>query len=180
VAKDGRTKGANFERKVAKILSEWSGMQLRRTPLSGGWARANPEVSGDVVCVEPGKIFPLHIECKNSEAWSWEQVWHGKGPVLNAWWDQTVDTCPKGKIPILVFSKAYHDVYVVLFPGSIPGSLRLLPFRNNNYAFMGGRYIIRLELFLEIFNVEDFRKPNLAERSDIRQREGPDTGREVQ
>lgn len=111
-----RTKGSSFERNIAKILSAWSGIELRRTPLSGGWAKGNPEVAGDLVSVDPEQSFRYHVECKNSEAWSWEQILNSKkisGPIFKSWWKQAYDECPKGKIPVLVFSKAYHDIYIM-------------------------------------------------------------------
>lgn len=110
---NGRTKGANYERKIAKLLSSWSGIPLRRTPMSGGWSEGHPEVSGDIVSVEPDKPFAYHVECKNNESWAWEATLKGKGPVYE-WWKQATSQCPLHKSPWLIFSKAYRDDWLMM------------------------------------------------------------------
>lgn len=103
---NGRRKGANYELKIAKLFGEAFGMEFRRTPLSGGWAKGNPGVSGDLVCMDldPG-AFPWHIECKRQEGWKLESIFTDKKEWLNTWWKQASDECPKGKRPVLVFGR---------------------------------------------------------------------------
>lgn len=48
MAVNGRNKGANFERVIAKQLSEWCGFTITRTPSSGGWAK-----TGDITPKDP-------------------------------------------------------------------------------------------------------------------------------
>lgn len=110
--KKNKNKGRNFERHIAKLLSDWSGVQLRRTPLSGGWSN-HPDVSGDIVCEASDANFPIHIECKNNESWSWKQVLKGTGPVFSQWWVQTLSDCIDYKYPLLIFSRAYQDIWLL-------------------------------------------------------------------
>ena len=47
-----RNKGVLFERKIAKMLSDWWGDTFSRTPLSGGWQKKREEgkrVRGDII-----------------------------------------------------------------------------------------------------------------------------------
>lgn len=108
MAVDGRRKGSNYENKIAKLFGEAFGMEFRRTPLSGGWAKGNPGVAGDLVCMDmdPGD-FLWHIECKNAEGWKLESLFTSKHKWFDDWWDQAVRECPDGKSPVLVFSRAY-------------------------------------------------------------------------
>ena len=76
-----RRKGSSFELYVAKKLSEWSGLELRRTPLSGGWGAAT--TLGDIVPIAPDQKdqqygakqekfarWNFSVECKAQEGWS--------------------------------------------------------------------------------------------------------------
>jgi len=95
--KNGRRKGANGERTVAKLLQDWwktvaPGVQFARTPLSGGWSNANVRqgfhVSGDVVCTE--EAFPFSVEIKRRENWSPEFLVSGKQSPVWGWWRQSL------------------------------------------------------------------------------------------
>jgi hypothetical protein len=102
-----RQKGASNERVVAKMFEKWYGKKVRRTPLSGGWSSAAFGVTGDLVCEDPH--FPFHVECKKREDWQLDDLITGvrardERSIL-AWWQQTLDTCPKDKEPLLVFTR---------------------------------------------------------------------------
>lgn len=111
----GKNKGDNFERRIANVFSEAFGIDIRRTPLSGGWAKGNPGVSGDLVCVDPGpEALCYCIECKNAEGWRLESLFIDKHKWFDDWWQQTLDECPEEKDPMLVFSRAYAPVFVTI------------------------------------------------------------------
>lgn len=107
-AVNGRQKGSNQERRVAKLFSEWWGSECYRTPGSGSWAtkktNKNLNASGDIVCEDPNFVFT--IECKKQEGWNLEQLFdpNQKGMFFK-WWDQCVSETPEGKIPLLVFNR---------------------------------------------------------------------------
>lgn len=105
--KNSRTKGSNYERKIAKKWTAWSGEHIRRTPQSGGWSTARFGVTGDLVCDNPS--FPFHIECKKREGWCLDDLLTGvrvrDTRSVMAWWEQTLKSCPPGKQPVLVFAR---------------------------------------------------------------------------
>jgi hypothetical protein len=95
--KSSRNKGANYERTIAKIFKDKLGIELKRTPMSGGFARSAEkadEYRGDIVCLDVDKEFTLHLECKDHKSWS-----------LPAWLRQAEEDCPKNKIPIVVMHR---------------------------------------------------------------------------
>lgn len=111
---NSRAKGANFERDIAKFLSDWWGVDFRRTPASGGlhWANDN-RVSGDIV-PPPNSDFPFSVECKKHEGWNFEQVIKGTGDVTS-WWKQcTTDADEFSKVPLLIFSKNRSPVFFMV------------------------------------------------------------------
>lgn len=113
MAVNGRAKGAGFELRVAKLFSEAMGVKLRRTPMSGGWSHDNPEVTGDLVCVEGN--FPFCVECKCEEGWRLESLFAPKHTWFDNYWAQLKRECPADKIPLLVFSRARQPIFVAFY-----------------------------------------------------------------
>lgn len=109
--KNGRAKGAKFERVTAKLITVWWDEDFHRTPASGGlhWKKDN-RVAGDIV-PPPDSDFPFSVECKKVEGWNFEQVIKGTGEVFD-WWKQCIrDSKEIGKIPLLIFSKNNSPIY---------------------------------------------------------------------
>ena len=95
LGKRSKTKGANFERDVAKKFKKAYDADLVRTPQSGGFAKKSAKADdfrGDIVPADEEIELSLHIECKNAKTWS-----------LPAWFKQAQEDCPKGKYPVVVF-----------------------------------------------------------------------------
>lgn len=153
--KKSRDKGQRYERKIAKIFSEWAGMDMLRTPLSGGWARGRADVTGDIVPGDANRQFPFSIECKKNESWTWEQVHHQIGPVLNSWWQQTVDECAPGKIPLLIFSRNRYDDYVLFSSDHMPWHVFLAALRYPLFIWNDPYAIMRLSDFLVAVQLDD-------------------------
>lgn len=113
----GRNKGATFERKIAKQVSVWTGVEFKRTPMSGGWNK-----SGDITPKDPKAMidFPFSIECKNQECWSVPaffgcRKWKNAPKAISAWWKQCEDDSVKHKkIPVLVFTQSNQPVFCML------------------------------------------------------------------
>ena len=105
--KRSRNKGASFERTIAKKFKEFFGVDLVRTPQSGGFAKKSvkaDEFRGDIVSADSDKELMLHVECKNAQTWS-----------LPAWLRQAESDCPKGKVPCVIMHKPNSSVdYVTL------------------------------------------------------------------
>jgi Holliday junction resolvase len=111
---NGRQKGASFERKVAKFVSDWWGIDAHRTPQSGGlrWSK-DARVTGDIVAPADSN-FPFSIECKKHEGWTLENLLKGTGEITD-WWKQAhADAQKVDKLPLLIFSKNRSPVYFML------------------------------------------------------------------
>ena len=138
MGKKSKIKGGNFERKVAKQLTEWwqaAGLEgeFYKTPASGGlrWQKRDDTI-GDI-CTPEG--FACTIECKNSEVWDFKELFtetiakspplikEGKGKgkpnsprTIGEFWYQACDEASRAdRIPLLVFSKNYQKDLIV-FP----------------------------------------------------------------
>ncbi|MFI3211566.1 MAG: hypothetical protein R3Y64_11035 [Peptostreptococcaceae bacterium] len=93
--KGAKLKGASYERTVAKIFKKYLGIDLARTPQSGGFAKKSEkaeEFRGDIVNLDNTKEFKLHIECKNQKTLK-----------IKDWFKQALEDCPLSKIPCIVF-----------------------------------------------------------------------------
>ena len=104
----GRPKGQKFERDIAKLLTVWTGVEFRRTPMSGGWNK-----TGDITPKNPEMMekFPFSIECKNHENWSLGKLLGATryeelpAPIRKFWGQAVSDAEESGKIPILIFKQ---------------------------------------------------------------------------
>ena len=98
----GRTsqqKGKRFELSIANKLKEVFNIKVRRTPLSGGL-----DFKGDIICIDDNSIISEYsFECKNQEK-------------LNIWkaLEQSRNDAPRGKTPLVVFTKNFQLDYVCL------------------------------------------------------------------
>lgn len=104
---NSRAKGAEYERKTAKVLGEWWGEDFNRTPASGGlqWGDDN-RVTGDIV-TPVDSVFPFVIECKKREEWDFSQLLRDTGE-MEEWWEQVIRDSEKVSLrPFLIFSRNY-------------------------------------------------------------------------
>lgn len=140
----GRLKGKGFERDLASILTKWSKMTHKRTPLSGGWN--SQIVSGDVFCVAEynsleAKIrVPVSWEAKCNEAWDLAQLFKNsdKSP-LNKWWRQaSLGAKQIKKTPILVFTKNYFPRFVLLKTNTLNKLTKLTRKPYKNFIHING------------------------------------------
>lgn len=95
--RSSKNKGANYERNIAKVFKEKLGVELKRTPQSGGFAKdtsKGDEFRGDIVSIDDTIDFNLHVECKDQATWS-----------LPAWIRQMEEDCPEGKVSVVVFHR---------------------------------------------------------------------------
>lgn len=112
-ARHSKSKGKGYEHKIAKVLSDWWGSPLHRTPTSGAHI-----YSGDIV--DDSGELPFIVECKkrreltfsgilekNSRLWKfWEQTLKSYRPGDPH--HQPVDPC------ILVFSQNFGSDYFMI------------------------------------------------------------------
>lgn len=117
---NGKNKGNTMERKIAKMLTEWSGHQFNRTPASGGlhW-KENNSVTGDIV-PPPELQFPFSIEIKKQEVpWDFDFILKGTSHLWDFYKQSARDsyrsiTDGAFKEPLLVFSKNHRGIYAIM------------------------------------------------------------------
>lgn len=93
--RNAKRKGGQYERVIAKRFQDKYGVELKRTPQSGGFAKKSDKADdyrGDITIVDTKHILLLHIECKNQQKWS-----------LPKWLKQAESDCPEDRLPIVIF-----------------------------------------------------------------------------
>lgn len=105
-----KQKGNRNELVVAKLLSEWTGSEFTRVPMSGGlrWKNA-VNICGDVVSTDPSFDFPFSVETKHIKylGIDWKDLNQGyqlrKNSVLYRYFEQASrDAERAGKKPLLI------------------------------------------------------------------------------
>lgn len=150
---NSKNKGSTYERKIVKLLKEWSGEKFQRSPSSGAWSTVHKreDLSGDITC--SNSKFKYSIECKKYKTWSLESlITSDKSPIL-VWWKQCLSQTPNGKIPLLIFSKNHSEDFCMCnrFPFNNE-HVPCLAFSNLSYDL----YIFRLSDLLETDPIEAF------------------------
>ena len=95
--KNAKRKGGQFERDIAKKFQSRYGVELKRTPQSGGFAKKSDKADdyrGDITIVDTKQMLLLHIECKAH-----------KTIALPQWLLQAESECPNDRTPIVVFHR---------------------------------------------------------------------------
>ena len=93
--KNAKRKGGQYERDIAKKFQKRYGVELKRTPQSGGFAKKSDKADdyrGDITIVDTKQMLLIHIECKNQKTWQ-----------LKQWIEQAEEDCPDGRTPIIIF-----------------------------------------------------------------------------
>lgn len=93
--KKSKRKGSQYERDIAKRFQARYGVELKRTPQSGGFAKKcdlADDYRGDITIVDTKQMLLLHIECKNQKTLS-----------IPKWIKQAEEDCPNGRRPIVIF-----------------------------------------------------------------------------
>ena len=107
MAVNGRNKGAGFERKIAKSLTEWSGKTFDRVFRSGGGA-----AKGDIAPAYHS--WPFVAELKNRESWGHHELFNNKGNIWK-WWSKVCEEAEDAaKYPLLIIKRNRHQALVIL------------------------------------------------------------------
>lgn len=100
----GRVKGADYERRIGKLLSEEFGVEVKRSGAQEQWkhnvgdVQASPQ--SDTI------LNQFYIECKNRES---------LGKAALDWYKKAViDAGKSGKTPVVIMTKNREDDYVLL------------------------------------------------------------------
>ena len=114
----GKAKGRSFENEVAKLLTEWSGVTWKRVPMSGGWHK--DIITGDIFCsaeYEKGSTIrvPISIEIKKQESFNIMHLFKETTGLVDSWWEQAITDAKKAsKVPVVIFSKNYCPVFIIV------------------------------------------------------------------
>lgn len=112
---NSRNKGSGYERKVAKMMTDWwGGGNFSRVPASGGLHWGNDQrVAGDII-PPPESNFPFVTECKKREEWTMEHILLNIGQP-KTWWEQVVlDARRVNLVPYLIFSRNRAKDFVMI------------------------------------------------------------------
>lgn len=93
--KNAKRKGGQYERDIAKKFQKRYGVELKRTPQSGGFAKKSDQADdyrGDITIVDTKQMLLVHIECKDQKTWQ-----------LKQWLEQATSDCPDNRVPLVVF-----------------------------------------------------------------------------
>ena len=119
IGRRSKRKGKTYERRCAKILTEFTGINFRPTPASGGFNKQGVTIReelfcGDLICDSPN--FRFCIEAKNREEFSFTALL--KKPQTAAftkwWWQCTDDAQRVGLFPLLFFKPDNNADFVVM------------------------------------------------------------------
>lgn len=111
-----RTKGKGFENHCCKLFSTWWGGRFKRVPSSGGWDKT--VVTGDIFAVRfDGQVdqsFIFSVESKKQEKWQLRHLFELEDSPIMKWWQQCCNDCPDDKHPLLMFTKNYNPIFVMI------------------------------------------------------------------
>lgn len=164
-----KQKGNNYERKIAKILSQAWGVKLIRTPCSGAMKYFSP---GDITPEDQKEYenFPFLLECKNRVGWTLEKFLSSTcDPVT--WWEEeeAKQIAAQGdkfyeKCMLLIFTKNHDKSYVMFTLSSLNskcGSPRpmFIDTENGKHIMLLSKkntyYVYLLDDFLKILDYKE-------------------------
>ena len=161
MGKTSRTKGAKFERKVAKLIIATANNVLKldhhaklgskdcyRTPMSGGHPHAG--ASDLVLSKRLRKSFPFCVECKHTKGWKPVQMFKLLGNV-KSWIDQVSHAVSRDRhlrYPMLIVSGNATPIFVAI-PTDVLVSLNKRVQRQSCFVFRYKRREWRMMLLAQ-------------------------------
>ncbi len=115
--KRAKNKGSSYERTLAKMFGNRYGIELKRTPQSGGFSKKSEKADdfrGDITLVDKDLELKVHIEAKNQKTWK-----------LKEWITQAENDCPDGRVPVVVFHQHNTSRDYVCIP--LSGFFEIVP-----------------------------------------------------
>lgn len=102
IGRRSKNKGNRYERDIAKIFSEWLGIEFRRVPASGGL-----DIKGDICYKDFTKAMPVIVDTKNNKSLI--------GASLRKEIVKTIEDAKKSKNYMLVLKDTQiHEDYALL------------------------------------------------------------------
>lgn len=120
IGKKSKRKGKTYERRCAKLLTEFTGIGFRSTPSSGGFNKFGGVTireelfCGDLICDDQNFIFC--VEAKNREEFSFEAVLKNPNTAaFTKWWYQCLEDAKRVELlPILFFKPDNQADFVAI------------------------------------------------------------------
>jgi hypothetical protein len=143
------------------MVGTWSGIELVRTPRSGGIQEVFP---GDVMPKDRTIPFRFMVECKHQEGWSVGSLF-AKWPdymAIQKWWKQCTKSSVIFKyadtIPLLVFKKNRYPVLCCIRMTDLPYGSHIYTPRAMLLSLDSGDPVVvmLLEEFLNHYGYTDF------------------------
>lgn len=109
---NGKQKGSSFERRICKMMTDYTGLDFRRSFGSGAFKSKHKELdeSGDIKCEDPS--FPYSIECKFYSDIDYHNILAGDCSRLDKWLKQCViDARHQNKHGLLIFKTNRVDPF---------------------------------------------------------------------
>jgi len=115
-----KRRGKTYERRAAKLLTEFTDIGFRSTPSSGGFNKQGGVVireelfCGDVICDNPNFLFC--VEAKNRKSFSFTALLKNSDTAeFSKWWYQCVEDAHKvHMLPIMFFKPDNQADFVAL------------------------------------------------------------------
>jgi len=123
VGKRSKRRGNRYERRVAKLLLKFTGVNFRRVPTSGGFNKLGSIIRedlfrGDLVCDDSN--FQFCIEAKSRKNFTFTQVLKNPDTAnFTNWWYQCVNDAKAADLIPLLFFKPDSQSDFIAVPDSI-------------------------------------------------------------
>lgn len=180
VGRKSKRKGKTYERRAAKLLTEYTGVNFRKTPSSGGFNKfGGVAIREELFCgdvISDSKDFKYCIEAKNREEFTFESILKNPSTApFTIWWYQCCDDAKRvSMLPMMFFKPDSQADFIVVRPSDFPDNLQKVPhfklsvYDNNplSIKIRDGKQAIVIDVELEdpcIINWKDFVKTYPAE-----------------
>lgn len=171
IGKSARDKGAQFERKITKMLTAWAGgkAEFSRSPLSGSYGstthKTNGDTAGDIVTES---AWPFNLELKNHESFtSLDTIFHSHANIQSFWVQNLGDAIRTKRVPMLINHRNRSKIYATMpYSALLHKDLRM---SGKDYGIFSIRWYdevldvhftqevitVVLEDFLELYSYDD-------------------------
>ena len=120
VGRKAKRRGKTYERRCAKILTEYTSINFRKTPGSGGFNKQGGVsireelFCGDLIC--DSSNFRYCVEAKNRDSFSFTAILKSpKTAVFTKWWYQCVEDAKMvGLEPLMFFKPNIRDDFIII------------------------------------------------------------------
>jgi Holliday junction resolvase len=108
---DSRQKGARAEADIVKKLSDHTGLNFKRIPMSGA-LDASHGLKGDVYIPNSLNIYCIEVKHYKDDHYT-SKIFTDKKPQLIDWWEQTIrEAAQVSRKPLLIFKFDRSKIFV--------------------------------------------------------------------